>query len=326
MTVTELHKTIAAELTAVLGPAEGDAAARIILEDVAGYDRKYLFINGDRTPLPETIERVRAVVQRVIAGEPVQYAVGTAQFMGNNYAVAPGVLIPRPETAGLVDMIVDDARGRADLRVLDIGTGSGCIAISLAKALPFSKVTAIDISADALAIARRNAATLSAKVTILQSDILSIAGLHASASHLYDIIVSNPPYITRSEAADMDARVLRYEPDTALFVPDDDPLLFYRAIADYALTALAPGGRLYFEINAHFPEQLRAMLQEKGFTDIDITRDYRGLYRYASIGVPASVTAHRSEGVPASAKIGVPASAPAHRSEGIGVPVQANKQ
>ena len=189
-------------------------------------------MNGDREMLPFTAEKIDRVADRVAAGEPVQYAVGKARFMGNDYRVTPAVLIPRPETAGLVDMICKEYDGRSDLRVLDIGTGSGCIAISLARALPFSSVTAFDISAEALAVARDNARSLGVSVDFRQTDILKAEP--GGDSRSFDIVVSNPPYICRSEAADMDARVLDHEPAQALFVPDDGPLLFYTAIGRYA--------------------------------------------------------------------------------------------
>lgn len=275
----EYFKTIEARLARALrSQAEGEAAARIIFEDVAGYDRRYLFMNGEREITPYMQGKIDAVTAKVEAGEPVQYAVGRAQFMGNDYKVDGAVLIPRPETAALVDMITDDCRGRSDLRMLDIGTGSGCIAISLALALPFSRVEAVDVSPAALDVARANAAALHAAVDFSLCDILKAK---APQEPHYDVVVSNPPYVCESERDDMDSRVLDYEPATALFVPDSDPLLFYRVIAAYAVKALKPGGGLYLEINSRFPEQMRDLLQDSGFTDVDIRRDYRGAYRYA---------------------------------------------
>ena len=279
MTVNEYFRQACAELGTALGSeAEGEAAARIVLEDVAGYDRKYLFMYPDRELLDETRQRIQAVVDSIKAGEPVQYAVGRARFMGMDFKVTPDVLIPRPETEGLCDMIVRDADGRSDLRVLDIGTGSGCIAVSLARALPFAQVDAMDVSTAALAVARENAQQLGAKVNFIQDDILTAKAPEA----YYDIIVSNPPYVCRSEEADMDARVSDREPALALFVPDDNPLKFYRAICRYASRGLKPGGRLYFEINSRFPEEMRRLMEDEGFTDVDVTRDYKGNYRFAS--------------------------------------------
>ena len=285
-TVAAFFKDTCATLASVLGSkAEGEAAARIIFEDVAGYDRKFLFINGDRTLTDFMTDRINDAVDRVRRGEPVQYAVGKAQFMGNDFEVNTSVLIPRPETAGLVDMIVNDFNGRTDLDIADLGTGSGCIAISLARALPFSHVTGIDNSAEALKVARDNSEALHQPVEWLQADILK---LQAPSAPLFDIIVSNPPYVCLSERAEMDPRVLNYEPTAALFVPDDNPLLFYRAIARYAKGALRPGGRLYFEINQKFPREMRSLLEDAGFEDVDVIRDYKGNYRYATATQPSA--------------------------------------
>lgn len=286
MNVSGFFKAVKARLTSALGSeGEADAAARIIFEDVAGYDRKYLFINGDREITDFMAGKIDDAVVKVERGEPVQYAVGRARFMGNDYAVTPAVLIPRPETAGLVDAITDAFGTRSDLDVLDIGTGSGCIAIELARALPFSRVTAFDISDAALTVARENARRLGATVNFVHADILTAK---APVAPLYDIIVSNPPYICDSEKADMDARVLDYEPPTALFVPDSDPLRFYRTIAAYARAELRPGGGLFFEINPLYHRQIGQMLTAEGFADVSVTRDYRGLYRYAVARKPSN--------------------------------------
>lgn len=282
-TLSEYYKGLRSSLAQVLPKGEADSAAAILMEDIGGYTRTTLFADGDREISDFVKGRIDSAVARIVGGEPVQYAVGRALFMGNSYIVTPAVLIPRPETAALVDMITDHAGGRSDLRILDIGTGTGCIAISLARALPFADVDASDISAQALDVARENARNLKTKVTFRQEDILKAA---PPAAPCYDIIVSNPPYIAESEKADMDARVLDYEPSTALFVPDDDPLRFYRAIAEYALKALVSDGNLYFEINSNYGPQMKEMLADKGFADIEISRDFRGNIRYASARRP----------------------------------------
>lgn len=278
MTLAELNDAVRQRLCTALGDAEGRATARIVMEDLAQADPVRIFTRGDYVPEPETVHAVNRAVDRIVAGTPPQYAIGFARWMGMKLRVTAATLIPRPETAGLVDMITDCWADRTDLAVLDIGTGSGCIAIALSRALPFSKVSAIDMSADALHVARENAAGLHAAVNFSQCDILKAA---TPEPDVYDIIVSNPPYIPASETDEVDGRVAASEPHTALFVPDDDPLLFYRAIGKYASVALKSGGGLYFEINPHFGQQLQQLLQSQGFTQVELSRDSFGKVRFA---------------------------------------------
>lgn len=283
MTIRDFFRITVGRLSAAVG-TEAEATARIIFEDVAGYDRNYIFADGDRELLDFTQAKIEHSVDKVTGGEPVQYAVGKARFMGMDFTVSPAVLIPRPETEGLVDLITDRWGTSRDLHVLDLCTGSGCIAIALARALPFANVEGVDISADALAVAKKNAADLHAQVSFRQADVLKMS---APEKAEYDIIVSNPPYVAESEKAQMDARVLRYEPSLALFVPDSSPLKYYDAIAGYASAALRPGGMLYFEINPLFSAGLSAMLKSKGFDDVTVLRDYRGAERYATAVRPS---------------------------------------
>jgi release factor glutamine methyltransferase len=203
----------------------------------------------------------------LLADEPIQQVLGTARFCGMMLRVTPDVLIPRPETEQLVDMIADRWRNVPDVRVLDVGTGSGCIAIALARALRFPQVTAVDISADALNVARRNAAEWKVAIDLQQADALQL-----QLPGEWDVIVSNPPYIMQSEAAEMEPRVLRHEPHTALFVPDAEPMLFYDAIRAYAARHLSARGMLYFEINPLMAQQYRGA---------DIVKDFCGRDRFA---------------------------------------------
>ncbi len=267
-------------LAPALGASEAEAAARILMEDIAGFDRKKLFADGDRTLIDFIETKLDAAARRVLAGEPVQYAVGRARFCGMDFEVSPAVLIPRPETEGLVDLVTDCLGSRRDLRGLDVCTGSGCIAIALARALPFSVIEACDISEEALEVARANGRRLAPEVEFFKGDALH---LPVPADARYDFIVSNPPYVLPSEKAGMDARVLDHEPALALFVPEDEPLLFYDAIAEYALRALRPGGELFFEINQAEGKAMRDMLASKGFepSGIEILKDYTGRDRYA---------------------------------------------
>ena len=221
------------------------------------------------------------IMQRLEKGEPVQYIIGVADFFGRQFHVAPGVLIPRPETEELCRWIISQ-KGQSPLcEILDIGTGCGCIAITPALELPDAKVTAWDISDDALRIAAGNAKSLGANVTFEHRDALdsSLFTLHSSLPK-WDLIVSNPPYICEKEKSAMECNVLDHEPHLALFVPDDDPLLFYRAIAQYAAEALTAQGSLFFEINPLYADDLARMLRMMSYHDILIHQDQFGKPRY----------------------------------------------
>ncbi len=263
-------------LAGVAEPREVQAMIRIICEDVFNYDPVDVALRQE-SELPDFApERISDIVSRLRRHEPLQYIVGTALFHGHKFKVTPAVLIPRPETEQLVDLIVDENTA-SDLRVLDMGTGSGCIAISLARALKFAQVDAFDISQDALAVARENAADLKVKVRLFQSDMLA-----PQPTARYDIIVSNPPYICWSEREAMERNVLDYEPGQALFVPDNDPLLFYKAIAPYAAQSLERGGRLYLEINQRFGNEVKRLLEDCGLDEVRIIEDSFGRVRFAA--------------------------------------------
>lgn len=281
MTIREMKAKLAEMLAPSAGSSEAHAMAQAIIEDVKGYKAVDVALYGHRELLPDTERRMLEIAQQVADGAPLQYVLGKAYFRGRNFSVTPATLIPRPETAALVDMAVDELRGKRDCRILDIGTGSGCIAISLALDLPFAQVDAADISDGALEVAKANAKALGANVRFVHADALRL-GDGPLAGHSYDAIVSNPPYVLASERASMDSRVADHEPPIALFVPDAQPLLFYEPIAAYAARALVPGGLLLFEINPLCARQLGAMLHGYGFEDVDILRDYKGALRYAS--------------------------------------------
>ena len=238
------------------------------------------------------------IIARLQNGEPVQYVLGEADFAGRTFQVEPGVLIPRPETAELCQWIEEDVSSlEADERkqILDICTGSGCIAITLGLTIPNSEVTGWDISEDALRIAQGNVEMLKAgNVRIEYQDALMLPKAaeakeaaeiseatksESSLSKGWNVIVSNPPYICEKEKADMEKNVLEHEPSIALFVPDEDPLKFYRAIAEYASSALKPEGALYFEINPIYEKETREMLEELGFKDIETKEDAFGKKR-----------------------------------------------
>ncbi|MDE6353269.1 MAG: peptide chain release factor N(5)-glutamine methyltransferase [Muribaculaceae bacterium] len=236
-----------------------------------------ILVRGDDEASEFVIQQTEQAVDKVLNGEPVQYIFGKAHFYGLIVNVSPATLIPRPETAELVDLIVDKYKGKSDLRVFDIATGSGCIAVALARNLPFSQVDAIDISEKALEVAKSNNELLRTKVNFCEGDILA---LNQPTSPIYDIIVSNPPYIARREANEMSSVVLDHEPDIALFVPDDDPLKFYKPISKYAIDALKPGGTIYFEINPLFADDLKKFMLAQSWKSVDIVRDMQRNNRF----------------------------------------------
>ena len=263
-------------LEGLADPREVQAMIRIIAEDVLNCDPVDVALRPDRELPDFAPQRIADIIARLRRHEPLQYIVGHARFHGHSFKVTPAVLIPRPETEQLVDLIIDE-NPRDDLRVLDMGTGSGCIAISLARALKFAQVDALDVSRDALAVARDNAAALKVKVRLFESDMLSPQPVAR-----YDIIVSNPPYICWSECETMERNVKDYEPGQALFVPDNDPLMFYKAIAPYAAQSLERGGKLYLEINHRFADEMKRLLEDSGFDEVRIVEDSFGKKRFAA--------------------------------------------
>ena len=268
-------------LTTVYDDHEAKAVACYLLEIRYGLTMTNILC-GKVESLSE--EELKAMLNRLLKGEPVQYVTGVAEFGGRRFHVEPGVLIPRPETAELCQWIVSSLHTpHSSLHILDIGTGSGCIACTLAAELPESKVTAWDISDEALRIAQENAQNNHVHINIEKVDILSISHstLLTPHSSKYNIIVSNPPYICNKEREGMEQNVLDHEPSLALFVPDEDPLLFYRAITHFAKTALQDGGNLYFEINPLYAQQLEQLMQEEGFSDICFRYDSFGKQRFA---------------------------------------------
>lgn len=264
-------------LAKVYDEGEAKAIARMVYEVRYGLSLSDLLMGRDDKVPQDELEQM---ARRLEKQEPVQYVLGETVFCGHPFYVNRHVLIPRPETAELCRWITDDKSG-GQCTVLDIGTGSGCIAVTLAAEMPEAEVTAWDISEEALEVARANAIRNHVNVTFEQVDILKAPTTHHPTpnTHHLDIIVSNPPYICHQEQTTMEQNVLDYEPHTALFVPDDDPLLFYRAIATYALTALKEGGWLYFEINPLYAEPLADMLSAMSFHGIETKRDQYGKQR-----------------------------------------------
>lgn len=258
------------ELKSHYGASEGYALYRLVMEECFGLTHTDILLGKDNQISEENKVRLEEITIRLLENEPVQYILGYTHFYGHRFNVRSGVLIPRPETELLVDKVLELVRcagGDGPSRVLDVGTGSGCIAISLA--LAGCKVTAMDISEDALGVALENASMLHAEVDFIHENIL-----HPSfVSEQWDVIVSNPPYVCLSEAEDMDRNVLDYEPHLALFVPDTDPLIFYRAIVSFALSHLVQGGWLCLEINQAFSKEMSELLASFGFRNITIISD-----------------------------------------------------
>lgn len=281
MKIDETVRRMKAELEPLYGAGEATAIVRLIFHSLKGWELPQLLMNGDREASPWLEEKIAGIMERLKRREPLQYILGEAYFYGLHFNVTPAVLIPRQDSEPLIDMILRDNRGE-DLHVLDIGTGSGCLAIALARNLPFARVTAIDNSAAALEVAGENARLLKARVDFIEADIFKWEPADSSL----DIIVSNPPYIDESEKKDMDSNVKDYEPAQALFVPDDNPLLYYRRIAAVAAKGLKPGARLYLEINPRHADDIRSLLQSDGFADVDITLDIHGARRFATCRRP----------------------------------------
>ena len=266
-------------LTPLYDAGEAQAIVRTVLDVEYGMTLTDI-ICGKVNELSSDEERnLEEIIARLQNGEPVQYVLGEADFAGRTFHVEPGVLIPRPETAELCQWIEEEVSSlEADdpKQILDICTGSGCIAITLGLNIPNSEVTGWDISEDALRIAQGNVEMLKAgNVRIEYQNALMLPKTAETA----DIIVSNPPYICEKEKADMEKNVLEHEPSIALFVPDEEPLKFYRAIAEYASSALKSEGALYFEINPIYEKETREMLEELGFKDIETKEDAFGKKR-----------------------------------------------
>lgn len=247
---------------------EVSALSRIVCCDLFGQAPTDYYLGKDIVLSSKKEQELEDILQRLSRFEPLQYIEGRTLFLGREFGVAPGVLIPRPETEELVELMLKELP--ADARILDVGTGSGCIAISLAKELPDALVTAWDVSPEALSVARANARKLQADVRFVECDVLAC---QVDEVGLYDVIVSNPPYVTEAEKADMEPNVLQWEPSLALFVPDDDPLRFYRRIAVLGRDMLADGGRLYFEINRAYGREMVEMLRTMGYVGVRVEKD-----------------------------------------------------
>lgn len=260
------------ELSPFYAEGEASAMAKWISSDILHLSTMELYTGKDMNFSTKAWKEVEDILARLKQREPLQYILQEAPFCGLSFHVEKGVLIPRPETEELVEWIVSDCQKAGKVRILDIGTGSGCIPVALAERLPEAEVASCDISAEALRVAAANVKRYGDKVTLFQADILQ----DELPDCRVDVLVSNPPYITDSERKDMEANVLDWEPELALFVPDTDPLRFYRRIAQKGLDWLTEGGALYFEINRAYGAETLRMLEECGYRDIVLRKDLSG--------------------------------------------------
>lgn len=260
---------------------EAEQLMRILLEDLFGIDLKRQLMEPNLRIDELQHYQLGQTVKRLLAGEPVQYVTGKARFGDLLIKVSPSVLIPRPETEEMVQKICAAIPKEKPMRIWDIGTGSGCIAIALAKHFENAEVVAFDVSEEALQIAKGNAESHGAKVTFVQDDVMNPTSDYFTQP--VDLVVSNPPYVCDSERAAMEANVLDWEPKTALFVPDDDPLRFYRQILALSKNQLNPNGQIWFEINERMDKEMLLLCREMGFSEAEVGEDYFGRPRFCRI-------------------------------------------
>jgi release factor glutamine methyltransferase len=276
-TLRQLTHDFSSALETIYPASEAASIAGQVLEHLLQLTPLQRRMQADAPVLPDVAEQLPALQARLLRHEPMQYVLGVAHFAGLELEVTPATLIPRPETEELVQLIVEEQRHRSALSVLDVGTGSGCIPLALCQALEPTRTAAVDVSAEALAVARRNACRYGCEIDFQQLDILTQTP--TIEPHSLDVLVSNPPYVLENERPLMRPNVLDYEPATALFVPNHDPLLFYRRIAELGTTLLRPGGALYFEINEQYAAQTLALLTGLGYTQAAARADIFGKQR-----------------------------------------------
>jgi release factor glutamine methyltransferase len=285
MLLKNYKTTFLQELSSLYEEQEIESFFYIILEKLHGLKRIYLALNPQTVMDGAHLKQWKNIVSELKKQRPVQYILGETTFYGLLFLVNENTLIPRPETEELVELIIESTNyelRNTKLKVLDIGTGSGCIAISLAKHLPTSEVFAIDVSEKALAVAKKNSELNHVKVNFINVDVFKINDLNELATHnpqlatKFDIIVSNPPYVRNLEKDEIKPNVLEYEPHLALFVDDIDPLLFYRKIAELAIKNLSPNGKLYFEINQYLGKETIKLLEDFGFRNVELKKDIYG--------------------------------------------------
>jgi release factor glutamine methyltransferase len=274
-TVKDAYDQFKITLAPLYGLQEADAMASLVLSDLTGYSKAKLKAFTDDPIIEEHQKQLHQILPELATGKPVQYVLGHTHFYGLDFKVSPAVLIPRPETEELVQWVLETMKEFKNPVVLDIGTGSGCIPITIKNQEPYSNVFAVDISNDALAVAKINANYNKVDVQFVEADILNLQASPIE-EQMYQIIISNPPYVTETDKLQMHQNVTDFEPHTALFVPDNNPLVFYIAIAAFASTHLSKAGFLFFEINESYGDATLHMLKEKGFVNAELRQDMMG--------------------------------------------------
>ena len=278
MKVKQFIKYFRDRLSGMFPPEEITALSAEIFLDLKNWNKTALFLNADEELTGEETDRLFAITQRLLINEPIQYILGYDEFFGLKIITKPGVLIPRPETEELIYALAEKYSAQSELNILDAGTGSGCIALALAKQFPKAQIYACDIADEALQIAKENAERLNLLVRFFKADLLNPSELFPPSK--YDIIVSNPPYVRESEKALMQKNVLDFEPEHALFVSDDNPLIFYKALGDIAQKYLKPEGLLAVEINEFLGKETKAVLLSRGAHKVEILKDIHEKQRF----------------------------------------------
>lgn len=285
MKLKDLKHKFHEQLDAIYGKEEVQTFFFMLTEYYDAIKRIDLALNTDLTIEDDFVLKYESALEALKNHEPIQYIIGQTEFYGLPFYVNENTLIPRPETEELVELILlntttngqlENVEGNNQFNILDIGTGTGCIAISLAKQLPNANVSAIDVSAKALEMANKNAELNQVDIDFIENDILKICNSELDSGTKFDIIVSNPPYVRQLEKLQMQDNVLNHEPHLALFVEDENPLIFYRAITQFATKNLKPNGELYFEINEYLGKEMMALLKDFGFKNIQLKQDFFG--------------------------------------------------
>ena len=275
-TVKDVFTKYRTALQPLYDAQEADAIVLTVLKEVTGQSNAYLKAFPEYEITADVQTKLRQILDQLITGKPLQYVLGHTEFYGLPFKVNPSVLIPRPETEELVDWVLNSNLPPSAINILDIGTGSGCIAISLKKNLPNAPVWAMDVSATALKTAKENAELNSVNVNFIEADVLNSTQTFNLLPSTFNLLISNPPYVTPTDKQLMHTNVTDFEPHTALFVSQEDPLLFYKAIADLAIEKLVKGGLLFFEINESYGNEMLSMLTNKGFKEIELRKDMSG--------------------------------------------------